>query len=43
VDYGNYDTVPKNKIGELPENLKKEKFPIYRCALYGLDGVSEEG
>ncbi len=27
----------------LPENLKTTKSSLYRCSLYGIDGISGEG
>lgn len=43
IDYGNYENVAKGSIGVLPENLKGAKSPLYRCSLYGLDGITGEG
>lgn len=42
IDYGNYDFVPKAKIGVLDEALKKIKSPLYRTSLYGLEGLTKE-
>ncbi len=43
VDYGNYETANKDAIGLLPENLKGFKSPLYRCSLYGVEGITAEG
>ena len=43
VDYGNYETANKDAIGLLPENLKGFKSPLYRCSLFGLEGITSEG
>ena len=42
IDYGNYYTVDKSKVGTISEKLRKEKVQIYRCSLYGLDNLSVE-
>lgn len=43
IDYGNYESVQKSSIYLLPENLRNVKSPLYRCSLYGIDSISEEG
>lgn len=42
-DYGNYETVTKDRLGILPEELKTQKSPLFRCSLYGVDSVTPEG
>lgn len=43
IDYGNYETISKDSLGQLPEEAKPMKSPLYRCGLYGVEGVSAEG
>ena len=43
IDYGNYETISKNDMGQLPEEAKGPKSPLYRCSLYGVDNLSGEG
>lgn len=42
IDYGNYDVVSKAKIGDLEESVKKLKPLLFRCSLYGLEGLTRE-
>lgn len=42
IDYGNYDFVPKAKIGALDEALKKVRSPLVKASMYGLDGLTKE-
>jgi hypothetical protein len=42
IDYGNYDHVSKANIGTLSEDLKKVKSPLYKCSLFGVDGLTNE-
>ena len=43
IDYGNYDFVPKAKIGVIDEALKKVRSPLIKASMYGLDGLTKEG
>ena len=43
LDYGNSEIISKENIGQLPEELKTAKSPLYRCSLYGVDNVTNEG
>lgn len=40
IDFGNYETIPKASIGELPEDFRNIKSSIYRCSLYGLEAIT---
>lgn len=43
IDFGNYETIGKDRFGQLPEEMKGTKSPLYRCGLYGVDSVTNEG
>lgn len=43
IDYGNYENAAKGAICVLPENLKGFKSPLYKCSLYGIEGITGEG
>lgn len=43
IDYGNTETIGKDRLGFLPEELKSVKSPLYKCGLFGVDNVSVEG
>lgn len=43
VDYGNYDRVEKKNIGMISEELRKVKSSLYRCSLFGVEGVTVRG
>ncbi len=43
IDYGNFETIGKDRFGQLPEELKGAKSPLYRCGLFGVEAVTKEG
>jgi hypothetical protein len=41
IDYGNYDVVPKGKIGAIEDSLKKIKSPLFRASLFGVENLTK--